>query len=530
MENNKKTERVYIAIFAFLSVIFYAFLFLNHGLIDDGAFHIGRLKGLAKSISLSNLKPWIYDKTYYNLGYPFGVFYPDLFLYPFALLVKMGLSLYGTYIFMLMCINFFSALSMYYVSKKLFKYEGVENIEKLSFIVSLMYFAYPYRLWDVFFRMAVGESMAFIFLPLIVLGVYEIFYKNKLGFALFLGMTGIAYSHILSVVMVAGFLILYYLINIKKIVANPRIILNTAINAVFTILSTLMVTLPILEMQSFTKLYYQTGIKTFGLLKDHTLKIINNNIVSLIITIIACVVFLVLLIKAQSRNKKYLLIIIFNVYVCTSAFAWGFFEDVLPAINIIQFPWRLLVFSGIPFAFLCGKKLLNAAPIYISIVVMMWLSVMGMCSIAYIDISGIDLYGQYSIGQGEYLTASEKEFFIDGNKVEDVYKKYDIKANGNEFEFKAVDSANGSEVVIPKGYYKGYEIKDTDGNTYSYEISDEGMIKIVNPKTSKVSLRYVGTLIQRISLIISFINFVGIICLLYYYKRNILFSKAKGTS
>ena len=93
--------------------------------------------------------------------------------------------------------------------------------EKIINIGTILYTFTSYRMVDMYARGCLGESFSFIFLPLVVLGLYEIFYGNKKNFYyLVIGMTGIIYSHVISTLIV-GILILFFIIfNIKKLFQN----------------------------------------------------------------------------------------------------------------------------------------------------------------------------------------------------------------------------------------------------------------------------------------------------------------------
>ena len=520
---NKKiivNNKFVLVLFVALSLAFYVFAFINQGLIDDGAFHIGRLKALAYDLSFSNIKPWIYTQTYYGVGYPLGIFYPDIFLVPFAILVKLGISEYVSFMIMLVFINFFSGISAYYCVKKILKYEKYDDVEYKALVIALMYFVYPYRIWDVFFRMAIGESMSFIFIPLIILGVYEIFKQNKLGVSLFLGMTGIIYSHILSVVIVSSVLIVYYLLNVKKIIKNPKILVNTIINACFTVISTLMVTLPIWEMQSFTKLYYQTGKKTFGWLKDNVLfGVKGGDATSIVITVILSVALWKLSKKAGLKGKLGITLG-YSIFICTGLFIWGPLERLFSFVNILQFPWRLLVIGAMPFAMLVGMATFDKKPIYIATIGMLWLATVFMCSTAYIPIDDVNLFGDYSVGRGEYLTADEEYFFLDKHTVDEIKFEYGILRKDNTYTFADSMNEDHSSYVLPLGYYKGYEIKDSKNNKYDYKISENGFIEIEKKDDNIITVKYVGTMIQKVSMLISILSFVSIMIVITIRKKD----------
>ena len=57
-------------------------------------------------------------------------------------------------------------------------------------------------------RGALGENLAFIFLPIIAAGMYELYVKRTDNwFLLAFGVTGLMYAHMLSLVMVLEFLV-----------------------------------------------------------------------------------------------------------------------------------------------------------------------------------------------------------------------------------------------------------------------------------------------------------------------------------
>ncbi len=501
-DSQKYSTRYCLIIFAIISVLMMCFMFLRRALIDDGAFHFGRLCALSDEISLSNLKPAIYSETFFHTGYPLGIFYPDIFMYPFALLGKLGIGKYILFVLFLMSINFASAASMFFSLKKILFYNNVKDYRHIAFVSGFLYLTFPYRLYDMYLRMALGECLAFIFIPLVVLGIYELFYNNKFGLCLFFGMTGLAYSHILSAAMTTAVLIVFYVLNIKKIINNPKILINTALNALLTLICTLSIILPILEMQSFTTLYYQTGLKTFGLLETHCMHFIDNDIASLIVTIVISVACLIIQTRLKTKGRLILTSLYF-IFMCTDAFCWGFLEHYIPALNTLQFPFRLLVFTGVPLAYLFGKLLYVHKPLYISIPIMILSGFIFLSYVKYLPIDTVDMYGLYSVGQGEYLNQDFRNYFIIDESVDGIYKEFDIKRNDNTYTF----SADNGTVVLPVGYYKGYQITDTKGHKYEYT-SRDGLLKIDNVKVDTLNVKYIGTAIQKVSLLVSLATFI----------------------
>ena len=57
--------------------------------------------------------------------------------------------------------------------------------DKISLISSILYLIAPYRILNVYNRVAVGEILRFVFIPIVLRGIYLIF-KRKNGKILFI--------------------------------------------------------------------------------------------------------------------------------------------------------------------------------------------------------------------------------------------------------------------------------------------------------------------------------------------------------
>lgn len=65
-----------------------------------------------------------------------------------------------------------------------------------------LYVLCQYRLHNVHTRMAVGEYLAFMFAPLVICGLYNLFYEEfDNPFWLILGFWGLMYTHTISLAM-----------------------------------------------------------------------------------------------------------------------------------------------------------------------------------------------------------------------------------------------------------------------------------------------------------------------------------------
>lgn len=190
-----------------------------HGFVpagDDWKFHANQILEISYNIKHGNFFPITYTYTFKRIGYLLEAFYPWLMLLPFSIFrnitsninVAIGLG-YAFYIFI--------ALNLvYHVINKILKNE------KQAILTSIIYSFSGYILTDCFKRMALGEILAMIFLPVAVYGFYAVFFGNKKDWPyLAFGMSAIILSHILSTFIVSIFfvillIILFHLVNDRK--------------------------------------------------------------------------------------------------------------------------------------------------------------------------------------------------------------------------------------------------------------------------------------------------------------------------
>ena len=82
----------------------------------------------------------------------------------------------------------------------------------MGIVGSAIYTLSAYRIVDVHLRSAMGEFTAMSFIPLVILGIWRIYYDEKEDITgwgcLGVGMTGISLSHLLSLEMISLFLLL----------------------------------------------------------------------------------------------------------------------------------------------------------------------------------------------------------------------------------------------------------------------------------------------------------------------------------
>lgn len=182
----------------------------------DSGFHFARIVGLSGALLSGNLPVRIQPDWLHGYGYAASVCYGDVLLYIPAILYALGAPLLYVYKLYVLLINAGTLFISYLCFRK------ISGSKYIGIACSALYCLSITRLLNMYLRAAVGEYSAFMFLPLILLGMKEIYdvsndeCKNYGWLYLCLGMTGIIQTHVLSVEMVGIFIAITVLIVIKR--------------------------------------------------------------------------------------------------------------------------------------------------------------------------------------------------------------------------------------------------------------------------------------------------------------------------
>lgn len=179
----------------------------------DFSFHLSRLEGIYQAMAAGDFPVRLNPLQISGYGYLSSTMYPQMFLYPVALLRFFNVSIMTCYKVLLMFINIATALFAYYALK------SITKSEKMGILLSFLYTFSAYRLVCMYVRCAIGECLAMAFFPLVVWGVYECLWGKQHWYILTFGLTGILGSHVLSVEMCALFMgieLIWWLFSKKK--------------------------------------------------------------------------------------------------------------------------------------------------------------------------------------------------------------------------------------------------------------------------------------------------------------------------
>ena len=168
----RNKEYSYYVIIILIALVLCAPLYTK-GFINshDGVYHFSRNYATNKAILSGQVPPLIVSNFCKGFGYGWNIFYPPLETYIsglFSLFVSsldaMKLTIVVTMII--------SGISMFKLIKK------VTDNKDMAFITAVVYISSTYFLSNIYCRMAVGEIISYMFLPILFYGLYDIFYDK----------------------------------------------------------------------------------------------------------------------------------------------------------------------------------------------------------------------------------------------------------------------------------------------------------------------------------------------------------------
>lgn len=185
----------------------------------DGVYHLARIQNLADGLKYGQFPVRMGGFSYNGYGALTSVFYPDVWLYPFALMLLGGASVAYTGNVLCAAVNIASAVSMYAAGKGLLKNRWAATCAAILYELAI------YRVTDVYTRMALGEMLAMVFLPLFLWGLWEVVCGDKTKWKLLaLSACAIYLSHMLSTLMCAVLAAGFALLHIRGIIKEKRML------------------------------------------------------------------------------------------------------------------------------------------------------------------------------------------------------------------------------------------------------------------------------------------------------------------
>lgn len=139
---------------------------------DDGVQHIARAFLTSEAIKKGQ-SPIVLSRLENGFGYSWDLFYGPLSSFCVAVLGLAFKNIVVGYKIVLFLGMLLSGITMYLFAKK------VTDDKNVGLLASILYMVMPYHLTDMYIRGSLGEFLSFIFIPLVFLGLYNLFHKEK---------------------------------------------------------------------------------------------------------------------------------------------------------------------------------------------------------------------------------------------------------------------------------------------------------------------------------------------------------------
>ena len=350
-----KVNYIDIMLIVVLGIIATIVPFLSHfyNISTDGVYHLARFQSIADSLkdnSIPNTLNFKYVSQNSAIGVAINSLYPWLtgliFIIPNLIFQNpiWGLAA-GFLILNIITISTAKSLMSYISSSRIIIYTGV-----------VIYQFNNYHFIDLYSRSAFGESIAYAFIPLVFLGILQIYDAKKTGFlVLGLGMGLLINTHIISFIF--GLLIIFISILHRCVTKNMR---RHELIA-FCKAGLVGILIGLYAIYNLLDVYLLNNIvepfKTIKMLDMNTMltTLLNNDIKSensigwnlgLPVTILL-ISLLILAYKAQ-QNSTWKIWIISAGVIYLFIFNWWPTESLVNTpLSIIQFYGRLFVIIGL---------------------------------------------------------------------------------------------------------------------------------------------------------------------------------------
>ena len=528
--NLKKIFSVKIFIvYAFVSLLYLFPAFKNMEIFGfyDTAFHINRALSLESIFSSP-----INFETFRSYGMQVNNFYPWLTLYPLFLLIKFtNLAIgYNLFLYIVTLITLFIChYVMYEITKK----------HVTSSFFAIIYTTSSFRSVEIFLRGAMGELLAMSILPLILLGFIKLYDSKKESWVMLaISMTLLIYTHVLSVAMTMVMIIIALIIQFyRKKKIEIFLIIKLIKAAIVTLLLSLAFIGPMIEQtlyQDLNRPYVDILQKrAIYLGKEFLIGSIDSELLSFCIglTLLICLIILTFNFKKLGILSKITYIMgIISILLCTKIFPWFALQNT--PLNIIQAPWRFMIFSTLFISFSVSlfispqlEKFSYTRRRNFILLLILAISILNYSSVVNM-VKEMNFQGTYSNEQMEnkleefenfdYVPIGYKkdQLLLKNHQVTEdgqvIYSSFSPNKDEITFTFK---SSKGKTIVLPVFRYKGLTVTVNSKN--ATVLKQGGPFVTVKSESgiNKVTIRYSYTFFSKISL---FISIITLIVLLFY--------------
>ena len=506
----------------------------NVSISGDYLFHLSRIENIFNNLKNGIVLPTIDQNNMNGLGYLIDIFYPNIFFYlpaifrfflPISIALQISVIIY----------NFIFGLIYIKIITKLFD-------KNKAICFTFLYLSSYYLFVDLVSRQAISEYFSALILPLVLLGTIDLIKNNKWKL-LYISMTLVVYTHLLSLVAYTALIVAILIFNYKEIIKNKQIIKNLFKAGICSFITGLAFIIPFL--------YYFTKEEYFLHTTKNSILTINTPL-DLLYVLIFIVITIAMFIEynyfSKKINKYFLLSIngfIFFIYMYSTLCNW----EVLSFFKLFQYKIRIGLFTNISLiiilSYILSKRKYIIKLFFITFCALSFETMLGEIfnettnkefeAVEIINkcVFNMDKDAKFDeqycqIVFAEYLPSNlkiEDKLFIESCHEKSILENSEYLMN-IEFEDlekykeknKYIITTDKQEIVIDKVYYPTYRVSQENNKEINIE-NYNGFIKISNIKDGEIILKYGPTPLQYVSFLIS-ISTIFIIIILD--KKKIL--------
>ena len=474
---HKGTERLcYLAIWASIGMVSIPLLKEGIALGFDMIFHVNRIEGIYRALQGGNFPVRIQASQFGGYGYAASIFYPDLFLYIPALFRFLGMSLSAANELFIFSIQIAAGWTMYYSAKKIF------NDTKTASLSAIFYIFATYRVFNIYSNYAMGANIAAVFLPLVVLGLYELTLGDKNNWtSLVIGCTGVFQSHIITTLLVIVFGGMAIILAIPRIIKEKRIMAFVKAGIAMVVLN-LWFLLPFLQFQQYKltdsmsydrmegvdvkdffgidRIYRYLGLSEASVLMENRFNLI-------FIVVIGILIAICMWVKNRKMTPTFIKGAIVLILAATALVGNWFPWDKLPTniwLGYLQFPVRLCMVIEVLGSMVAAYGLSKIKRFYKTVYILAscW-CVISFSNLAddYFESEAFFVAGQIVntyIPQEEYLFGGTDKKLLIAGQISAANLSYDeYSKDGTTINMSVENNTNCNQMLeVPLLYYPGY--------------------------------------------------------------------------
>ncbi len=379
-----KNEKYYSVIIILIASIFVCLPLMSRNVdmtYDDGIQHIARLMGTYQSLQEGQTN--IMSNFCNGFGYSWNIFYSPLTAFLPLIFKILGLTFTVCIKLFMFLVVFLSGYFMYLFTKK------VTKSNNMAIIAGMLYIFAPYRLTDMYIRNAVPELTSFVFLPLIFLGIYNIFNEeqNK-KYILAIGAIALTLTHTVITMYAAIIVLIYVLINIKKL-KNKNILKVLIINVLLILVITSFFWVPLLEHKLSSNyevfkpgrmertevlISYKLDLYRLFFTKTNDYMLYNIGLITLIGLLLTPIALKK--VKNESYYKLYIFMLVTGIVLAIMTLKIFPFEHLPSILKMLQFTFRLLEFTSFLFAFVAATNIVTVCRINVRELIILLVALM----------------------------------------------------------------------------------------------------------------------------------------------------------